>query len=190
MQSKTIRFFTDSAGALLLAMATAIFVSIGSASGWVPLRDPLFQISITVVFWIVGAAELTVGLVCLFGKQASLKATLILWLAINFLVYQLGLCCFVGPHSFIGYWGNLAVAFHVASGTSSGMLTTVFVYLLIGSIVSLLWPSTPKPQDNAESCLTVSCSTCGSPIEFPVQGIVQEIVCPHCATAITLKKPV
>jgi hypothetical protein len=150
MQSKVVRCFTDSAGALLLTVATAIFISSGAGAGWVPPRDPLFQVSMTVVFWIVGAVELAVGLVCLFGKQAWLKVSLILWLAMIFLAYQLGFFWTVGPRSFSGYWGNLAAAFHVMPGTASWMLIAAFVYLLIGSVISLLWPSVHKLQKNPE----------------------------------------
>ena len=189
MQSKAPHWFTDSAGALLLAVATAMFISNGAGAGWVPPRDPFLGISMPVVFWAVGAVESAVGLVCLFGKQAGLKAILILWLAMNFLAYQLGLCWTVGPRSFNGYWGNLAAAFHVASGMAYWTLMAVYVYLLIGGVVSLVWPLVHKSPPKTEGYIENSCIYCGGGIEFPIRGIGQRIACPHCMATVTLCEP-
>jgi hypothetical protein len=139
MHSKVIQLFTDSAGALLSAFASAMFISNVAGAGWVPPRDPLFGISMAALFWAVGAVELAVGLVCIFGKQTWLKTSLIIWLAATFLVYQIGLLCAAGLRSFSGYWGNLAITFDVAPSTASWVPTAVFVYLLTGSVASLLW---------------------------------------------------
>lgn len=189
MHSKAPHWFTDSAGALLWALAAAMFISIVAGDGWVTPRDPLFKVSMAAVFWAVGTADLVVGLVCLFSKQAWLKVTLILWLAINFLAYQLGLSWFVGPHSFGGYWGNLAAAFHVTPGTAYWTSVLVYVYLLSGSVVSLLWPLWHNLKKDAEGYFKMSCPNCGGHIEFPVHGIGLGIACPHCAAAITLQGP-
>jgi len=151
MHSKVIRWFTDSAGALLLALAMAMFIGNTDGSMWVPPHDPLLVISMPVVFWIVGALELAVGLVCLFGKRAWLKTTLTLWLAVTFLAYEFGLFWAAGPRSFAGYMGNLASAFHVTPGTAFWILTMAFVYLLSGSVVSLLWPCVHSPRFNSEA---------------------------------------
>src|ERR1700722_3913037 len=128
MRSKVIQWFTDSAGVLLLAVASGMFITNLNAAGWAPRQDPLLAISMPVLFWIIGALELTVGLVCLFGAQPWLKATLILWVALMFLIYQCGLFWAVGLHGFRGYWGDLAIAFHVVSGTVFWTLLAVFIY--------------------------------------------------------------
>ena len=126
-----------------MALATGMFVSNVVEAGWVPAHDPLLVISMPIVFWITGVVELAVGLVCLFGERASLKPPLILWLAMVFLTYQLGLFWTVGRRSFHGYWGNLADTFHFSPDAACWILMAAFVYLLIGSIVSLLSPCDP-----------------------------------------------
>jgi hypothetical protein len=150
MQSKAIHWFFNSAGALLLASATAIVVGNVAGVGWVPPHDSLLMISMPIVFWIVGAIEMAVGLVCIFGTKDCLKFGLILWLATAFLAYQIGLFWTVGLRSFDGYWGNVAVAFHVPPDTTRWILMAMFIYLLIGSVISLLWPPASKFQKDTK----------------------------------------
>src|ERR1035437_9926545 len=69
MQMKAIRFFTDSAGVLLLGMAMAMFIANWASAGLVPPRDPVFMVSMRTIFWIVGALELGVALICLLGER-------------------------------------------------------------------------------------------------------------------------
>jgi len=187
-QSEMIRFFTNSAGFLLLASGVAMFISDGASTGFVPPRDPILGISMTTVFWIVGAVESAVGLFCLFGKQTWLKTGLTLWLALNFLAYQLGLFWTVGPRSFNGYWGSLADAFHITPGTASWALTVVFSYLLIGSSALLVWSRLQKfPVQAEETFFKTACASCGGHIKFSGQNVGQKIACPHCRSTITLQ---
>ncbi len=139
-----------------MALATAMFISGGAGSGWVSLHDPLLGVSMTVLFWIVGATELAVGLVCLYAKEIRLKAGLTVWLAAMFLIYQLVLVLAAGPRAFAGYWSNLSAAFRLPSATAYWTLIAAFVYLLIGSTVSLLWsPGKELSQDNAKDLRNV-----------------------------------
>lgn len=167
-----------------------MFISSTAGSGWVSLHDPLLGVSMTVLFWIVGATELAVGLVCLFGKEIWLKAGLTVWLAAMFLVYQLGLVLAAGPRAFAGYWSNLQTAFHLSSATVCGTLIAAFVYLLLGGAVSLFWsPGNELSPDNAGDCVTVACPDCGGHIASPVHRMGQQIECPHCGAALTLREP-
>jgi DNA-directed RNA polymerase subunit RPC12/RpoP len=137
------------------------------------------------LFWIVGAIALVVAMICLFGEQAWLKITLILWLAVNLFAYQIGFF-WKGSHAgFSVYLNSLAEAFGMTSHTANLILGLVFLYLLIGGLASLLciW------MDNTGGYLKIACVHCGKHIEFPAQGIGQKIACPHCGATVTLQRP-
>ncbi len=193
MQSKVIRLFTNTAGVLLLAVGTAMFISNEASAEFVLPRDPILTLSMPNVFWIVGAAVLCLGLVCLLGKQAWLKLNLLLWFALNFWAYQLGLFWTVGPRSFIGYWGNLADALGISSIAAGLILKIVFLYLLIGASVSLLLPwvlaQTQKSSSHANDFMKIPCPSCGGKIKLSTLNLGQQIPCPNCKETITLEMP-
>ena len=89
MQLKLIRWFTKSAGALLLASALAKYMANWADAGWVQPHDPLLNLPMRSFFWVVGTTELCVALVCLFGRQLWTKLMLMCWVASFFVVYQL-----------------------------------------------------------------------------------------------------
>ena len=91
MNFKTIRIFICSAGIVLLIAAIAKFISGAGSAQILERNDPILYISFRHVFWMVGALELAVALICLFGRQFRLQAGLLAWLATNFILYRLGL---------------------------------------------------------------------------------------------------
>jgi DNA-directed RNA polymerase subunit RPC12/RpoP len=185
MQAKATRFFTNSAGALLLAVALAMFIANWASVGLTQPHDPVFMISMRNLFWIVGAIALVVAMICLFGEKIWLKITLVLWLAANLSAYQIGIL-WKGSHAgFSVYLNSLAEAFGITSHAAYLILGLVFLYLLVGSSASLLW----LWMDNTGGYLKNVCARCGKHIEFPAQGIGQEIACPHCGAMVTLQKP-
>lgn len=185
MQMKTIRFFTNSAGVLLLALATAMLIANWASAGLVPPRDPVFMVSMRNTFWIIGAIELFVALVCLFGKHLGFKAILVLWLATNLFLYQIGFL-WSGNHRSLGtYLGSLADTFGIASNTAYLILKIVSLYLLIGSSIALLWVW----REGAKGYLKTACVRCGEHIAFLPQSLGQTIPCPHCKETITLEVP-
>ena len=193
VQRKVIRSFTDSAGVLLLAVGIALFISNGASVGFVLPHDPLFRIPMSIVFWIFGAIELCVGLVCLFGKSSRLKLNLVLWLALIFLAYQLGLFWIMGMSSFNGYCGDLAGTFGISFIVASLILKLFFLYFLIGGSISLLltWGLTraQKPSSHQSDNIKTPCPSCGGIIRFSTRNIGQKIPCPHCREPITLQAP-
>ena len=54
MPATLIRSFTYSAGALLLAVACAAFMTNWATVGFAPQPDPIFLISLRRLFWMVG----------------------------------------------------------------------------------------------------------------------------------------
>src|SRR5208283_609329 len=120
MPLKLIRLFAYSAGALLLAAAMGMFISIIAGAGLVHLHDPLFRIPMPRFFWIIGGFELLIALICLFGKQTSLsfQVTLVFLLALNFTVYQVSLWWIGENGGFKDYLGDLSIAFGISCSTA------------------------------------------------------------------------
>ncbi len=187
------RLFTYSAGALLLAAATGMFISIEAGSGLIHPHEPLVGMSLPEFFWIVGGLELAIGLICFFGKQTTLQATLVFWLAINFAAYQAGLWWMGGTVGFKGYLGDVSAAFGISAGTADIIVKILVLYLLAGSLFSLLWSwiikESGKSQGHTEGRIKTSCPACGGHIQFDSQNVGQKIPCPHCQKETTLRRP-
>jgi DNA-directed RNA polymerase subunit RPC12/RpoP len=189
MQPKLTRCFIDSAAALLSAVAVALMLSNLASATLVPPRDPVLMISTRTLFWILGAIGLAVALICIFTRQTQLKLTLILWFALNLVVYEVGLQ-WAGAHGARGYLGTLADTFDFSTGTVDTVLKTSFLYLLVGSSALLVWSWLQKfTVETEEAFFKTACIHCGGKIKFPTQNLGQKIPCPHCQTNIILRKP-
>ncbi|HXI72036.1 MAG TPA: hypothetical protein VNN22_16900 [Verrucomicrobiae bacterium] len=193
MQLTLIRIFIYSSGALLLAAASAGFLTNWASAGFTTPNDPIFKISIRHLFWIVSGVELAVALVCLFGRQIPLQLMLILWLSMNLAIYRASLTFLGMRGGFGGYLANLSDVFGISPNTTDTMLTMMILYLLIGGSISLLfpwvWTRMRKFSVKANGQIKNSCPSCGGRIEFPVYGVGRKIACPHCMSTITLQKP-
>lgn len=187
------RLFIYSAGALLLAAALGMFISIWAGTGLIHPHDPLFGMTMPKFFCIVGGLELLIALICLFGKQSSLQVVLVLWLAMSFTVYETGLWAMGVSGGFRGYFGDVSAAFGISGSTADMMPKVLVVYLFTGSLLSLLWPwirkESGEPQRNTDGYLKTSCPACDGHIAFPAHAIGEKIPCPHCAKMITLLNP-
>ncbi len=187
------RQFVYSAGVLLLAAALAMFISVWAGTRLIHPHEPLFGMSLPGFFCIVGGFELAVATVCLFGQNTFLKAVLVLWLAMNFAAYQAGLWWMGGIAGFKGYLGDVSAAFGISAGSANIMVQILVLYLLAGSLVSLLWIWTKgksaESKVNTENDLKISCPACGGHIRFASQNLGQKISCPHCQKQTTLRKP-
>ena len=185
MDRKLINAFTDSAGACLLAAALMLFLGNLGSTGLAQPQDPVLMISTRTLFWIAGAIALGVAWVCLLGKRVWSKLTLILWLATNLCVYQI---CFLQRGNYRGLGaclGSLADTFGISSNTAWLIVTTVFFYLLIGSLMTILW----LWREDSKGYLKTACAHCGGHITFLPNALGQQISCPHCQAVITLRKP-
>jgi hypothetical protein len=188
MHSKAIRLFTDSAGALLLATAVALIISIRGADAdlaWP--HDSVLMISLRTLYWIFAGLASGMALVCLFGRLAGFKMALILWLILNVTVYALAVHWNGHGGSISAYWNSLAEAFGIAPGAAYFLLTILFFYLLLGSSASLAWLWMNKSKTQDTGFLKVFCHSCGGHIQFAIQNLGQLIPCPHCRTMIVLK---
>lgn len=186
------RLFIYSAGVLLLAAVLGMFFSIEAGRGLIHPHEPLSGINLPVFFSIVGGLELAVALICLFGQNALLQTSLVLWLAINLGVYQGGLWWLGISGGFKGYLGGVSGAFGISVGIADLILKILVLYLLTGSLFSLLWSWAKKPpaepQDNVDGDLKTVCPSCGGHIRFASQNLGQKIPCPHCQKETILRK--
>jgi hypothetical protein len=179
-----VRIFPQSAGALLLGLAVAMFIGNWDSAGIMQPHDPGFMVSMRTLFWAVAFVELTVGLLCLGETRVWLKLSLVLWLALNIGVYQVGVRWSGLTHDFSVYLGTLARAFGLTPRFTYWILNLVYLYLFIGSSASLMWLWV-----RSRNHLKMACGQCGGHIEFHVRGIGQRTACPHCAAEITLHAP-
>ncbi len=185
MQLKLTRWFTNSAGALLLGGVLAMFLANWAGAGLIQPQDPIFMISVRNLFWIMGAVALGVALICLFAKRMWLKAALVVWLAMNLCVYEIGLLQQENYHGWGVYLGSISHAFGISPGTAGLILKIGLFYLLVGGLLALLW----LRREDARGYVRAICAGCGGHITFLPSALGRQISCPHCQAAMTLREP-
>ncbi len=136
--SKIARCFLFVAGVLLLATASAKLISSFGSAGILQNPDPIIGLTFRNEFRLVGAVELVIALVCLFGKGIKSQAGLVAWLSTTILAYRLGLVWF-GYHKPCPCLGNLTDALHISPQTADTAMKIILAYLLIGSYATLFW---------------------------------------------------
>jgi hypothetical protein len=199
MQAKLYRCFIDIAAALLTAMAVALILSNLASGTLMQPHDPILMISMRTFFWILGAGALGVALTCIFAENSRLKLALVLWFALNLVVYEFGFY-WSGAHGARGYLGTLADTFGLSTGMADTILKVLFLYLLTGSFALLVWSWRQKPVTSERTLpkniasadeselLKMTCVLCHGHIQFSAKNLDQKIPCPHCRETITLKR--
>ncbi|HEV2695798.1 MAG TPA: hypothetical protein VG347_23115 [Verrucomicrobiae bacterium] len=194
MRSNFISIFVNSAGMILLAAASVLFFSNWANAWLVSPQDPLFLISMRVMFWILGGMALGIALACLFQKPGAMQMILILWFAMSLIAYRL---CLSGVHAFggfIGFFNHAADTFGVSVNSANIVLYMMIGYLLLGSGLSLaamkISVTTSRPAGRpANKLLKTACFFCKKEIEFPPHVLGGKMACPYCKMDITLKEP-
>ncbi|HTB84245.1 MAG TPA: hypothetical protein VK742_11370 [Candidatus Sulfotelmatobacter sp.] len=183
---KVVSIFTNSAGALLLALASALFLINWTSPVDVVLpHDPIFQMPLSELFWIIGGITAVAGLICFFNERATISALMVLWLGFCFLVIRVGLWV-AGCHGLAGYLGGFTYNFGVTANTTGVMADFVFIYLFIGGCIMLwLGRRLPAPVEFQK----MSCPACGGHVKFPLRNLGQKIDCPHCRATVALRNP-
>jgi endogenous inhibitor of DNA gyrase (YacG/DUF329 family) len=189
MNPNWIKSFVKSAGAILLAAALSRFlVAIGSAQ-FLPLPDPALGLPLRYTVLIVGGIELLVALICLFGSQIHFQAAWLVWLATNYIVFQIGLF-WMHCHPQATCIGSLTDPLHLSRGFYGWITALLPVYLVLGSYTSLiyLWATgrAAVPVSQSEF-IKISCPACGGHIKFAAENAGQRTFCPHCQTAVALQ---
>jgi ribosomal protein S27E len=188
---KLIRAFILSAAALLLALATAKLLAGFAGAGIGPSHEPVLMMKMSSLLLILAACELTVALVCLFGRHTSIQASLIFWLAMNMAVYGWALADASAVGSIAGYLGNASDMFGIEPRWAESLLHVSLGYLLAGGVLSLAWCWTrrraARPAGTEAGFLKTACRHCGGRVAFPAAGVGRQIPCPHCAATLTLQ---
>ena len=200
---KWIRFFILSTGAILLAAALERFLLAAGNAQVLALPEPMLGIPLRYAVLAVGAFELVVALICLFGKRVGLQIGWLAWLATNYVVFWIGLLM-MHIHPQAACIGSLTDPLHLSRGMSGYIIEFAPLYLLLGSYVAAasLWFSADArttrlagarqlaaQRDATAGLMKMFCSACGGHVKFAAQNVGQQIPCPHCHAAITLRKP-
>lgn len=185
MRSKAISIYLNSTGALLLALASALFIiNWTSPADLVQPRDPIFLIRFDKLFSILSGIGGIVALICFFGKNIFLPAYLLLWLSVCYLVFRIGLF-WNGCYGLTGYLGSFTYTFGITPGAASGISDLLFAYFFVGSFLAIwIGRRLPHPIEFQK----MACPACGRRIRFPLENLGQKVECPSCEAKITLRK--
>ena len=170
-----------------LAVRWRLLAAAGNAQVWA-LPDLVLGIPLRHAVMIVGTLELVVAVICLFGKRVGLQVGLTAWLAINFLVFQ------IGAFAMHYHWqatciGSLTVPLQLTRGFTGIVIGFNPIYLLAGSGIASFWPwfgqrAENRLKEEAKS-IKMSCTACGIHIRFESARVGQQIDCPQCRKSIT-----
>ncbi len=138
MNTKWLTRFVKSAGALLVLTALAKFVSAFGDEKVLMVQDPILKIPFRHVFLFVGLLESIVALICFFGQRIGFQIKAVAWLATLFVLYRIGLVM-VDYHGPCSCLGNLTDMIHLPFKQSVILITSILIYLVVGSYVSLFW---------------------------------------------------
>jgi hypothetical protein len=204
IEMKLIRSFIYSAGAILLVAALERFlIATGNAQHVLSQPDPILGIPLRYAVLIVGILELSVAVICLFGRQVGTQIGWLVWLLANYVILWVGLI-YLHSHSQATCIGSLTDPLNLSSGATGLVMECIPIYLALGSFAALIWVWFSKEAkasrlvaaqlradqyDVAAGLSRTLCHSCGGKIKFSAQNIGQQIPCPHCQKAITLRKP-
>lgn len=191
MKNSALHIYIRLTGGLLLAMALTNLVRVAEGGAALRVWDPLLSIPMWLGLLVTGIMELAAALFCLLGRPAVLPAGLIVWLAINLVIYRSGQI-WQGTHWQWGSVGNPLETLRLFPQVTDLAMYGIMIWLLAGGSVALvlLWePATLRRQAELLKSLKIACPECQGHIEFPAHALGQKIACPHCKMAITLKEP-
>ncbi len=127
----------------------------------------------------IGMAELSAAILCLFTDKKNLSLGVAAWLSANVIVHRIGLWSMGWRHSS----GFLMAPLGLSLRNTDILVSSVSIFLFIGSITMLF---IERQTAKATGILKMSCASCDGHIEFSSDAIGQKIQCPHCAKTITL----
>jgi hypothetical protein len=187
-----IQYFILSAGAILLAAALSRFLTAaGQAQVWA-LPDPVLGIPLRYSVLMVGIFELTVALICLFGKRIGLQIGWLAWLAVNFLIFQIGAYAMHCQWQGTGI-GSLTDPLQLTRGLTGIIIGFIPIYLLAGSGTATFWLWFGRRAENRlkeeTQSIKMSCPACGVHIRFESARLGNQIDCPQCNNSISLLRP-
>jgi len=133
-----VNWFIVSAGGVLLITGIAKVVSASGSARLLDISDPIFAVSFRNLMLLVGLLELAVSAICFLTLKRQLSLCLVGWLATSFLLYRSGLW-FLNWNRPCSCLGSLTDALHLSPELAETIAKVLSVYLLVGSITSLLY---------------------------------------------------
>jgi hypothetical protein len=213
MKINWTKAFIYSAGGILLGAGLIRWLIAAGHQPVLGMADPLLGIPVRDGLLIVGAVELGVAGLCLFGKNLRLQTALLAWLGTNLVVYQVGLV-WLHLHPQAGCLGSLTDPLQLARGTLGYVTALMPGFVVLGSYATVATELLPKRTKRTKAAsrdligvtgttpatetrqaayvrfVKIACGACGGRIEFPANAFGENIPCPHCQAAIILQKPV
>jgi predicted RNA-binding Zn-ribbon protein involved in translation (DUF1610 family) len=187
-----IQYFILSAGAILLAAGLSRFLTAAHQAQVWALPDPVLGIPLRYSVLMVGMFELAVALICLFGKRIGLQIGWLAWLAINFLIFQIGTYAMHCQWQGTGI-GSLTDPLQLTRGLTGIIIGFIPIYLLLGSGTASFWlwfgGRAESRLKEEVKFIKMSCPDCGVHIRFESVRLGQQINCPQCRKSITLRQP-
>ena len=174
--------FASFGGAILAALGSAEIIGALGKSQALDILDPLFGLSFGHLMLVAGIIHLAVSFILLFTNWRTLGFGLTAWATGNFIIYRIALWNMGWHHSSGFIVEPLGISFKVTD-----FITNLLSALLFIGSCATLWIERRMMQ--TASSLKIFCPACGGHIKFAIQNLGQETSCPHCKTAITLRKP-
>jgi DNA-directed RNA polymerase subunit RPC12/RpoP len=200
---KWIKPFLLCAGGILLMAALTRFLIAAGNMQVLALPDPLLGIPLRFAVVAVGAFELVVALICLFGRRVGLQIGWLAWLGTNYIVFWIGLLTMhIHPQATcIGSLTDLLLIHHGTTGYALQFLPFGLVLGSYAAAISILFSTEARTarlagarqlavqHDVTAGLMKTFCPACGGHVKFAAQNIGQQIPCPHCQAAIMLRQP-
>jgi hypothetical protein len=184
-ETTSVRWFILSAGVILLAAALNRFlITTGNARG-LSMPEPILSIPLRYGILLVGVLELAVALICLFGKRPGLQLGWLIWLSFDYVVYRAALF-YLHCNPQTSCLGDPTDPLHLSRTILAPILPIIPFFLLVGSCAGAIWLWRAGRESKY---LKMSCPSCGIHIKFLAKRLGEKTSCPHCRTAITLRRP-
>jgi hypothetical protein len=190
----TARHLNHVSGAILVAAATVLVLTNLTRGQITPGSEPVLGLRIDHAFWVAALLCGGGGWYCLLGERLVLQAGLAIWLALNFLIYAVGLR-WLGQVQLPGVLeaGGLAATFGFFSPGAWEVMTIIgFFVVLTSSVLALLFSRHAVRKSAAilgprEAWLKIACEYCQGHIAFARERGGEALACPHCGKSIRLE---
>ena len=182
-----VGFFVKSAGFILMILAMDRFLIVVANVPALSMPDPVMGVPLHYSVLVVGALELLVSLICLFGRRTPLQIGWLAWLITTYWIVRIAIF-WMGWHPQLTGIGRMADPMGIFGRWEQ---IAGFVYLVGGSYVAaLFWLPLHEKSRAVEPDIVrfikMSCVLCAGHIEFPAYAVGQKIPCPHCGKTIAL----
>lgn len=136
-REELVQLFLISAGGIFLLTGLAKIISSFGIAPILDFPDPLLGISFRHDMLLVGAMELIISTICIFGDNIKLQVGLVAWVATSFVIYHWGLS-FIGWLQPCSCFGNIMDGLHMAPAVVDLLVKCLLTYLLAASYLSLI----------------------------------------------------